>query len=96
MSNTNLLSLLTKLSKVLLLNPNGKSPNGAAQSPKSTYKPVNNKKTEGFTPSIGGDFTTQSQSFISPKQSAIDMLNRHTSLSKRIDRQIGEGVEEGE
>ncbi len=75
MANDNFLNLLTKLSEALL---------SSKKEQKSAYKPENAQKQDA-KPSFGGDFSSKSQTVISPKQSVVEMLRNHERLSKQID-----------
>ena len=90
MLNAKLLSLITKLTGAMLSAKDVGVKNNAPYDQKPAYKPVNGNNSGGFKPSFGGDFKDVGQSFVSPKQSAIDMLNRHTQMSKRIDKNNGD------
>ena len=86
MQNTTLINLLTKLTSAMLGATKKDNGSTAQNTQKPTYSTVNGTKTQAQRPSIGGDFSAQSNNFVSPKQSAIDMLNRHSQISKRIDK----------
>lgn len=76
MANDNFLNLITKLSEALL--------SSKKEPQKSAYKPENGQKQDA-KPSFGGDFSSKSQTVISPKQSVVEMLRNHERLSKQID-----------